>query len=131
MSALAIVGGVGLTVGAVGGFIVEHKLAGSSSEKAAAGDAWSKAHDEFLKDHPVPAGTRDFNHTAPGWLGDAAAFGGAGATAVAGFGTLLALNKYAPNTPTFAGFALAGVGVLGVGGLLGAGASYEWRKHFG
>jgi hypothetical protein len=131
MSALAIVGGVGLTAGVIGGFYAEHKYASKSNEDAAAGDAWGKLHDQFLKDHPAPAGTRDFTHTSPGWLGDAAVFSGAGATAAGGIGALLLLNKFAPNTPTVAGFGLLGVGLLGVGGLVGAGASYEFRKHFG
>jgi hypothetical protein len=90
-------------VGLVGGIVAERLFSGDAIDKARDGDRWTTLHDDWLKEHPAPAGTNVWTHSTPQWK-NAALIGGA-ALGVAGLA----------------------IAALGAGTLLGTGGSYLVR----
>jgi hypothetical protein len=111
-------------VGLVGGVIAERMLSPDSITKSRDADRWNTLHDDWLKEHPAPAGTNVWTHSTPQWK-NAALLGGAalGVGAVGG-GLLFAANKLNSFPLGVAGLAIA---ALGAGTLLGTGGSYFVR----
>ena len=113
-------------VGLVGGVVAERLTSGGSIERSRDADRWNALHEDFLKEHPAPAGTRLLVNSEPAWK-SAALVGGAGVgAAILGGGLALWATKMSPqNYPLFvAGLSVA---LLGGGAAAGAGASWAVR----
>ena len=113
-------------VGLIGGVVAERLTSGGAINNSRDGDRWNALHDDFLKDHPAPAGTHVLVNQEPAWK-NAALVGGAGiGLALLGGGLMFAAHKMSPqNYPLFvAGLSAS---MLGGGAAIGTGASWAVR----
>jgi hypothetical protein len=111
-------------VGLVGGIVAERLFSGDAIDKARDGDRWTTLHDDWLKEHPAPAGTNVWTHSTPQWKNAALIGGAALGVGALGGGLLFAANKMNNFPLGVAGLAIA---ALGAGALLGTGGSYVVR----
>lgn len=111
-------------VGLVGGIVAERMMSPESIDKARDFDRWDALHQDFLKEHPAPAGTHVSVFSEPRWKNAAIAGGAAAGVGALGGGLLFAANRM-NNFPL--GVAGLTVAALGAGALIGAGASYAVR----
>jgi hypothetical protein len=110
-------------VGLVGGVIAERLTSGDAINRSRDADRWNALHDDFLKEHPAPAGTRVFVNSDPAWK-NAALVGGAGVgVALLGGLAMFGAHKMSPqNYPLF----VAGLSAALLGGGVAAGAGASW-----
>lgn len=125
MYPIHVIGALG-AAGIVGGFAAERFLSPDSITASKDGERWKGLHDDFLAQHPAPAGTRVFVGSSPAWK-NAALVGGAGlGAALLGSAAAFGASRMSPqNYPIFlAGVTLA---TIGAGVALGAGGSWKLR----
>ena len=113
-------------IGLIGGAVTERLLSPSSIERSRDGDRWGALHDDFLADHPAPAGTKVFVGSEPAWKSAAVVGGAAAGIAALGGGMVYVATKL-PSQPFLLGAAGVAIAALGVAGLAGAGASWAVR----
>lgn len=109
--------------GLVGGIIAERVSSPDAINRSRDADRWNALHEDFLKEHPAPAGTRLFVNSEPAWK-NAALAGGAGVgVAALGGGLLFAATK----VPNLSGpLRIAGMGVAALGAAAALGTSLSW-----
>ncbi|MCW2928309.1 MAG: hypothetical protein JWM86_2277 [Thermoleophilia bacterium] len=112
--------------GLVGGIVAERMMSPKSIEQARDGDRWGALHDDFLKEHPLPAGTHLHVGTEPAWKNAAIAGGASLGVALLGAGMMFGAHKLNPQNY---GLFVAGMSAtaLGGAGLIGTGASWAVR----
>jgi hypothetical protein len=113
-------------VGLIGGVVAERLTSGDSINRSRDADRWNALHDDFLNEHPAPAGTRVFVNSEPAWKNAALVAGAGIGVALLGGAAMFGAHKMSPqNYPLFvAGLSAA---LLGGGAAAGAGASWAVR----
>lgn len=113
-------------VGLVGGVVAERLMSPDSIEKSRDHDRWDALHDDFLQEHPAPAGTHVSVLGEPRWKNAAIVGGAAAGVGLLGGGALLLATRMKPqNFPLgVGGMAMA---ALGAAGVVGATVSYAIR----
>jgi hypothetical protein len=110
--------------GLIGGIVAERMLSPDSITKSRDADRWNALHDDWLQEHPAPAGTSVWTHSTPQWKNAALLGGAALGVGALGGGLLFAANKINNFPLGVAGLAMA---ALGAGALVGTGGSYVVR----